>query len=143
VESHEVRRALENAGLIFRPPRSRSAMTGEMDVLNAVIPEFETEEMRSRRQRRERRERRRMRRLDEEEGAGLPTYSKDKAEGEEILETAEGGLPNAGDDVDSDDSDDEDLGAIPYELHPPAHPPHPITDSFPPSTTVPPPPTTT
>lgn len=76
--------------------------------------------------------------MEEEEGSGLPTYSRDKAEGEEILETAEGGLPTVRD-VDSSDSEDEDMVAIPYELHPPAHPPHPITSTFvPPSSLLPP-----
>ena len=116
-------------------------MTNEMDLMNGVVPEFETAEMRSRRKRRERRERRRVRRIEEEEGAGLPTYSRDKTEGEQILETAEGGRPSVETegDIDSSDSEAEDLVAIPYELHPPVHPPNPVASSFPPPPNAPPP----
>ena len=53
--------------------------------------------------RRERRRERRRRERERDEGLGLPVYSKKKAEGEEVLQVAEG--------VKEDETDSEDDGS--------------------------------
>lgn len=123
-----IRRALSDAGLLFAPPRSLSdhrlstgsaaaaaggnrpavlATTHEglrhrFDEEEEAEREIAREERRARRRRRRERERQRM-----EDEAGLPTYSREVAEGEAVLERAEGWKSAEEDDDDDDDEHDE------------------------------------
>ena len=123
-----IRRALSDAGLLFAPPRSLSdhrlstgrpaaaaggnrpavlATTHEglrhrFDEEEEAEREIAREERRARRRRRRERERQRM-----EDEAGLPTYSREVAEGEAVLERAEGWKSAEEDDDDDDDEHHE------------------------------------
>ncbi|KAM0749341.1 hypothetical protein T439DRAFT_381703 [Meredithblackwellia eburnea MCA 4105] len=100
-QNDDIRRALQEAGLLLGPPAS-----ARREGRDALTPEEEEELRRRRQERRERRERRRQRRREEEEGAGLPAYTKEKGEGEKILEST-------GRDQDDEDSDlDEDSTSL-------------------------------
>ncbi|GAA6035625.1 hypothetical protein JCM8097_004934 [Rhodosporidiobolus ruineniae] len=115
-EAEAVRRALADAGLLVIPPSLalRHSALNPSSALVSATAEADEDTLRRRRQREERREQRRQRRRDrrerereEQEGAGLPTYSKRKAEGEEVLQRGEGWK-----DSDEDtDSGSEDEGA--------------------------------
>lgn len=118
-----IRRALSDAGLLFAPPRSLSdhrlsagsaaSAGGNRPAMLATTHEglrrfdeeeaereIAREERRARRRRRRERERQRM-----EDEAGLPTYSREVAEGEAVLERAEGW--KSAEDDDGDDAEHE------------------------------------
>lgn len=123
-----IRRALSDAGLLFAPPRSLSdhrlstgsaaaaaggnrpamlattheGLRNRFDEEEEAEREIAREERRARRRRRRERERQRM-----EDEAGLPTYSREVAEGEAVLERAEG-WKSADDDDGGDDDDEHD-----------------------------------
>ncbi|GAA5849649.1 hypothetical protein JCM5353_006036 [Sporobolomyces roseus] len=99
-----IQRALSDAGLLVGRSRglSRSESNGPRDIVNAAeAAQREREERR--RVRRERRRERRRRERERDEGLGLPVYSKKKAEGEEVLQVAEG--------IKEDETDSEDDGS--------------------------------
>lgn len=112
----EIQRALQEAGLLMEPsPARRSTNTrdrersgGARAAAGEIVAEEESRARRALQERRERRERRRERRRLEEEGAGLPAYTKTKGEDEEVLEMGAGRRRSAGDDSSDDSEDDED-----------------------------------
>jgi len=99
-----IQRALSDAGLLVGRSRglSRSESNRPRDVVNAA-EEAQRERDERRRVRRERRRERRRRERERDEGLGLPVYSKKKAEGEEVLQVAEG--------IKEDETDSEDDGS--------------------------------
>ncbi|GAA5933682.1 uncharacterized protein JCM15063_001382 [Sporobolomyces koalae] len=115
-----IRRALSDAGLLVGRPRATSRSQDSTQVAVVTAHEVERREREERRRlRRERRERRRRQR-DLEEGVGLPVYSKNKAEGEEVLQVGEGLKEDASDSEDDSDPEEEHTTIEPPVTNPPS-----------------------
>ncbi|GAA5839603.1 hypothetical protein JCM3766R1_000915 [Sporobolomyces carnicolor] len=111
-----IRRALSDAGLLTgvftangrNRASSRSdggAPTSHRGVTIEAAEQAQREREERRRARRERRRERRRRERERDEGLGLPVYSKKKAEGEEVLQVADGIKE---DETDSDEGEEEE-----------------------------------
>ncbi|BGP49776.1 hypothetical protein JCM10450v2_005681 [Rhodotorula kratochvilovae] len=122
-EVAHLRRALRDAGLLVAPPRvggsladltpaQRAALQGASPSVLAAAAAMaggaveEEEERRRRRRERRRRRREREAQRERDEGLGLPTYSRKVADGEEVLQRAEG-FKTDGSEDDSGESGDE------------------------------------